>query len=194
MTASEVDRGALRVPEPLRATRIDWTEVARLLADGRTTAEIARAVGCSRQHVWRLLRRSASLHRDMREAGHEATMETGSRFAALQPRVVEELARQLDNGNVRVLLWLASRINLNALSYVSAFEARDGDSDPLGPETRAGRDGHEDGDEDGETDGAEDWRESAEFREAVTAVRAANEANDTPGMIDGLLRIGAMLP
>ena len=103
---------SLCVPAPRRTTRIDWPRVAALLAEGRTTAEVARAVGCSRQHVWRLMRRSRRLQGAIADAEGLVGADANGRLAGLRPAVAEALARELGDGNVRVVLWLADRLGL----------------------------------------------------------------------------------
>ena len=97
---------------PRRATRIDWQEVARLLASGNSTAQVARLVGCSRRHIWRILRRSRRLDEALAgEIEHEAT-NASLLLAALRPALAEALAREVQKGNVNVLLRLADRLNV----------------------------------------------------------------------------------
>jgi len=124
-------------PHPSRRTRIDWADVARLLAAGWTTKEVARHHGCARQHVWRILRRSPALQRNIDAAGREFRLEAGAMVEALRPRVAEALSRAVDQGNVRVALWLADRLDLARLDYSDAHRADQvpAAGDPLDPAT-----------------------------------------------------------
>jgi AcrR family transcriptional regulator len=105
-----------------------------MLSDGHTTAEVAREVGCSRQHVWRILRRSRALYWAIAEAETEAVRDANARLAGLRPLVADALARGLDEGNVRVTLWLADRLGLGCARNGRALPPPE-DDDPLDPET-----------------------------------------------------------
>jgi hypothetical protein len=95
--------------------------------------EVAEKVGCSRQHVWRLMRKSAFLGRALAEAEYEVGREADGRLAALRPAVADALKREIDAGNVRVLLWLADRLGLGAAGYTEPGEDQ---PDPVPPEVR----------------------------------------------------------
>jgi hypothetical protein len=115
------------VPVPCpKKKQIDRHEVARLLAEGRPVGEVAEAVGCTRQHVWRLMRKSRLLARAVADAEYELGAECTGRLDALRPAVAETLVQQLHAGNVRVLLWLADQLEFGKTSYVDARKhARD---------------------------------------------------------------------
>ena len=95
-----------------RSRRVDRRRVARLAAEGRTTVEIAQELGCSRQHVWRLVRNSMPLHQALNDADAEVDFNSTGRLMGLRPIVVDELARRASDGDVRVLLWLADKLKL----------------------------------------------------------------------------------
>jgi hypothetical protein len=97
---------------PHRKSRVDWEEVARLIAEGQSTAEIARAVGCSRRHIWRILRKSEKFERALDEAETDTATEASHILAALRPIIAEALSREARSGNVNVLLRLADRLNV----------------------------------------------------------------------------------
>jgi hypothetical protein len=97
---------------PRRPTRVDWDEVARQLAQGRTIAQVADSVGCSRRHIWRILRNSRRLDRLLADAQTEVGTGAHLQLAGLRPAVAERLGREVEAGNVRVLLWLADRLTL----------------------------------------------------------------------------------
>jgi hypothetical protein len=103
---------AVRAPSVPRPRRVGRARIAALAAQGRTTAEIAREVGYSRQHVWRLVRNSRPLHAAMNEADAETDFNATGRLMGVRPVVADELARQAAEGNVRVLLWLADRLKI----------------------------------------------------------------------------------
>jgi len=181
MSPFEADPESVPVPVPRHATRIDWADVARLLAAGWTTAEVARHVGCTRQHVWRILRRSPALQKAILEAERETRLESGSLYASLQPRIAKALSRAVDEGNPRVILWLAERLCSAAPSYTEALQAKgvEGD-DPLGREALEQREGE------AETPVAD---RGAAIREIGAAALAACDSGDARRMIGELLRL-----
>jgi len=93
-SAEAADRRLRRGPR----RRIDWGEAASLLADGVPTIEVARFVGCSRQHIWRILRSSNAMR---------------VRLGEERARIAAECGEVL-SGNVRVAMWLADRLGLAA--------------------------------------------------------------------------------
>ncbi len=94
-----------------RTTRVDWQRIAALMAEGHPVAEVARQANCSRQHVWRVVRRQRAAA--ARAADPDAARaEAEARLAELRPLVVDGLARQAEAGNPRVLLWLAERLRV----------------------------------------------------------------------------------
>lgn len=105
---------ALFKPARPRARRIDRTLVANMLAEGRTVEEVAKAAGCTRQHVWRITRRSLPMQRAIAEAEGLVGGDAHHRLNGLRPRLTEALAREVDAGNVRVMLWLADRLDVAA--------------------------------------------------------------------------------
>ena len=102
---------------PRRRRAVNHRRVAELLAQGRSTVEVAEAVGCSRQHVWRLMRRSRVYGRAIAEAQVEVGLETTGKLNGLRPELGEALMREVRAGNVRVMLWLANRLGLGTRSY-----------------------------------------------------------------------------
>lgn len=92
--------------------RIDWGEVATLLADGVPTNEVAHYVGCSRQHVWRILRQSNALRLRLGEERVRIAAECGSQIEGLRRTIADRIVREVNAGNIRVLLWAADRLGL----------------------------------------------------------------------------------
>jgi hypothetical protein len=104
-----------RDPAPLRRgprRRIDWGEVATLLADGVPTIEVAHFVGCSRQHVWRILRSSNALRLRLGEERARIAAECGSQIEGLRRTIADRIEREVNGGNIRVLLWAADRLGI----------------------------------------------------------------------------------
>jgi len=102
----------LPVPQPRRATAVDWGRIVALLAQGVSTMDVARRVGCSRQTVWNVLRRSRALEEALDDAETELGVNARLRLRGLRPLLADSLAAEVDKGNVRVILWLADRLHL----------------------------------------------------------------------------------
>jgi hypothetical protein len=104
-------------PEPRarrRAARrdIDWHRGAELLAQGMSPANVAARLGCSRAALTRRRQHDPVFQAWMercRTAGAELNR---ARFANLRPRLQEAIAKEVRDGNVRVVLWLADRLKL----------------------------------------------------------------------------------
>jgi hypothetical protein len=94
--------------------RIDWGEAAALLADGVPTIEVARFVGCSRQHIWRILRSSNAMRVRLGEERARIAAECGAQVEGLRRPIAMLLEREVLSGNVRVAMWLADRLGLAA--------------------------------------------------------------------------------
>lgn len=103
---------ALPVPQPRRSTAVDWGRIVELLAQGVSTLDVARRVGCSRQTVWNVLRRSRALEEALDDAETELGVNARLRLRGLRPLLADSLAAEVDKGNVRVILWLADRLHL----------------------------------------------------------------------------------
>jgi hypothetical protein len=101
----------LSVPVSGRATRVDWLRAAQLLRRGHTIAEVAKKMRCSRQHVWRI-KRLIQPSAASTVTGDWLDLDPRERLERLGPAVAAALARGLDDGNVRVALWLAERLGL----------------------------------------------------------------------------------
>jgi hypothetical protein len=106
-----------------RRRRVDRNMVAFLLSVGWSVGEVAEKVGCSRQHVWRLMRRSKRFGRAVAAAEYEVWTEADGRLTALRPVVASALVRELAQSNVRVMLWLADRLGLASGGYATLHPA-----------------------------------------------------------------------
>ncbi len=109
-SAEAADRRLRRGPR----RRIDWGEAAALLADGVPTIEVARFVGCSRQHIWRILRSSNAMRVRLGEERARIAAECGAQIEGLRRPIAMLLEREVLSGNVRVAMWLADRLGLAA--------------------------------------------------------------------------------
>ena len=118
-----------------RERRINWRLAANLLAQGATAAAVARQLGCSASHVARKRRADATLKRWIEEARssppptvpatpipattavpeapHASTPRPRlDRIDDLRHALHDAIETEVRNGNVRVILWLADRLNL----------------------------------------------------------------------------------
>ena len=120
----------------LRRRRVDRNLVAALLAVGFSVTEVAEKAGCSRQHVWRMMRRSESLGRALATVEFDVAREANGKLAALRPVVASALLRALADRNVRVMLWLADRLGLGIDGYAAPRHAAVAKAEALHPKER----------------------------------------------------------
>jgi hypothetical protein len=97
-----------RGPRP----KIDWRYAAMLLAEGRSTVDVATILGCSRQHVWRMLRKSNALRARTSELRRRKAAESVARLEGLADQAVEIIHAAIANGDKRMACWLADRLRL----------------------------------------------------------------------------------
>jgi hypothetical protein len=95
-----------------RPRRVDRTLVAELLAQGRSVADVAKAAGCARQHVWRITRRSRPMQRAIADAEARVGSDVHRHLNGLRPLLAEQLEHEIRGGNIRVMLWLADRLDM----------------------------------------------------------------------------------
>jgi hypothetical protein len=105
------------------ARQVDWRRVAQLLAEGHSTIHVATVMNCSRQTVWRILRRSQSLRARTSELRRHEMAETGARLFGLREMVVETIHQALLDGDKRTARWLADRLGLHRFGFVEALAA-----------------------------------------------------------------------
>lgn len=89
--------------------RPDWRRAAQLLAYGESIAATAQQIGCSQSQLSRKRRRDPVFQawiEDFRRMGPE------ERLAWLRESVHRKIEEEVSKGTVRVLLWLADRMNL----------------------------------------------------------------------------------
>jgi hypothetical protein len=102
---------------PYFRSRVDWEKIAVMLANGRQMNDIVGATGCSRQTIWRALRRSPRLVERVREERTRLQSEAGSMVDGLRILVANGLIRLVHQGDTRVLLWLADRLKIHNYTY-----------------------------------------------------------------------------
>jgi hypothetical protein len=87
----------------------DWRRAAQMLAHGNGVAEVAEKVGCSRSQLSRKRNHDPQFQswiEEFRRIGPD------ERLARLRERVYCKIEEQVGASTVRVLLWLADRMNL----------------------------------------------------------------------------------
>jgi len=116
--------------------QIDWRLVAQLLAEGHSTTEVATVMGCSRQHIWRILRSSEALRARTSELRRRETTEAAVRLHGLRAMAIETIHQAIADGNKRMSCWLVERLGLFRTPSLEEM-AGDGDAgaDQLDSET-----------------------------------------------------------
>jgi hypothetical protein len=96
-----------------RPKGIDSAIAAQMLAEGRSIAEVARAVGCSRQNLWRQVRHSRRLAVLIRAAEQEARTDAHGKLTGLGEAAVETLCRAITQENDAGIAYrIADRLDL----------------------------------------------------------------------------------
>jgi hypothetical protein len=104
-------------PEPRARARtvrraIDWHRAAQLLAQGMSIADVATHVGCSRSALARR-RKHDPIFQTWMARGGAAKAESDKRpLAELRQPLEDAIEKEVRDGNVRVVLWLADRLKL----------------------------------------------------------------------------------
>ncbi len=102
--------------------RPDWRRAAEMLADGHTVIEVARTLPCSRSQLSRKRNHDPQFQGWIEEF-EEKDMTPDRRMARLRRAWHEGVEKAAGKGDVRILVWLAERLNL---------------ATPPGEETRGG--------------------------------------------------------
>ncbi len=91
---------------------IDWRLGAELLAQGMSVSEAARQIGCTRSQLSRR-RNHDQLFKDwIAELKTTRSVPREQRLESLRDRLHDAIDAEVQNGNVRVILWLADRLKL----------------------------------------------------------------------------------
>lgn len=94
----------------------DWAKAAWLVANGATTDEIVAATGCSRGQL-RRRESSCGLFRALVEQYRSVLANDDEKASLRTPHelaltVRRKLEREIDDGNMKVVIWLAERLRL----------------------------------------------------------------------------------
>jgi hypothetical protein len=111
----------LRGPKP----KYDWRLVAQLLSEGKSTTEIGTILGCSRQTVWRFMRKSASLRDRSGELRRRDRAEIGARLLGLRAMMIETIHQAIADGDKQMTRWLADRLGLHKFEALEAVASLD---------------------------------------------------------------------
>jgi len=109
--------------EPKAKRRVDWRLAAQMLAEGNSTTEVATVLECSRQTVWRILRRSDALRARTRELRRRDRAEYGARLLGLRGMMVDTIHQAIADGDKQMTRWLADRIGLHRFELLEAAAA-----------------------------------------------------------------------
>lgn len=91
--------------------RPDWHRAAELLARRQPITDVATAAGCSRSQLSRKLNHDPGFQNLIQEF-RAMEMSPAERLTALRNSVYAAIEVEVGKRNVRVLLWLAERLNL----------------------------------------------------------------------------------
>jgi len=97
---------------PAARRSIDWRQAAELLARGLTIATVARQLGCSRSQLSRKRNHDPVFQGWMEERQQRRAEPREDRMLGLRRVLQEAIESEVKNGNVRVILWLADRLQL----------------------------------------------------------------------------------
>lgn len=104
--------GEQQVKAVLKRPVVDWRMAAELLARGVSIAETARQCGCSRSQLSRR-RNHDPLFQSWIEACEISLPPVRERkIGSLRQRLHDAIDAEVQDGNVRVILWLADRLKL----------------------------------------------------------------------------------
>jgi len=91
------------------APSVDWRRAAQLLAHGESVADVAKEIGCSRSQLSRKRNHSEMFQGWIEELRQ---IPPDERLTRLRERVYQKIEAEVANGTVRVLIWLADRLNM----------------------------------------------------------------------------------
>lgn len=110
-------------------TRIDWKQVAGLIAGGRTVDEAAAATGLAPDRIWRHLNRSLRFRFYIRQAAERQRLLAELHLAAAGCEAVLARSRDAASLDAAELQWLAAEAGLAGACDRRAAEQRDAGAD-----------------------------------------------------------------
>jgi hypothetical protein len=105
-------QGLPKAVPPRPGERLPWRQVARQLALGKTTDEVAEEFAVPALRIRRNLRRSLRFRDYIKEETDDVAEEAKRRAAALPFRYSEALVDALGKGDPRLLLWIGERLGI----------------------------------------------------------------------------------
>ncbi|HYD32605.1 MAG TPA: hypothetical protein VEB64_17310, partial [Azospirillaceae bacterium] len=108
---------AAAISETAPRRRIDWDEIALVLGRGAPVTQVAELYRCSRVTIWKKMRSDDRFRRLVAEEQARARAESAAHMEMLREKTARKLEQLLDQGNVRVVLWLAKQLGLVAADY-----------------------------------------------------------------------------
>jgi transposase-like protein len=91
---------------------VDWRRGAELLAKGLSVSETARQIGCSRSQLSRRRNHDQLFQEWIADFNTASSAPREQRLESLRERLHDAIDAEVQNGNVRVILWLADRLKL----------------------------------------------------------------------------------
>lgn len=105
-----------------RRKRYNWDVAASLLARGLSAEDVAARLGCHRQSLFRAIRRSPGLRERIRKEKLEIMYETGAYIEGQRSAIADKLMQLAMEGDSRVLLFLAKKLDITSGHYNCASE------------------------------------------------------------------------
>ncbi|MGF1474350.1 MAG: hypothetical protein ACFB6S_02160 [Geminicoccaceae bacterium] len=98
--------------EKRTATKLDADACRHLLLEGRKPEEVAAELGCSIAAVKRYLAADPIVARANKAVRKQSEDKSFSRYDDLSSAVIDAIHKEVEDKNVRVLIWLADRLDL----------------------------------------------------------------------------------
>lgn len=91
--------------------RVDWRRAAQLLAEDKSPRDVAEALGCAPKTISRRLTHDRHFNETVKRLMATCDPEE-TRLQDLRRTLHQAIESEVQNGNVRVILWLADRLKL----------------------------------------------------------------------------------
>ncbi|WP_448202511.1 helix-turn-helix domain-containing protein [Azospirillum sp. sgz302134] len=111
-----------------RYSDADWAMAAHRMAAGWPMMQVARAMGCHRNTLWRAYYVSAAFRERVEWERACLRREASARVRSLSHVVASQIEQAVTRGDMQTIRWLADRLGLAALP------ALDGAAQPPGPD------------------------------------------------------------
>ncbi|MBP2315246.1 helix-turn-helix domain-containing protein [Azospirillum soli] len=111
-----------------RYSDADWAMAAHRLASGWPVLQVARAMGCHRNTIWRAYYVSRAFRERVEWERACLRREASARLRSLSHVVTAHIENAISKGDMHTIRWLAGQLKL------AAVPALDGPGDPPGPD------------------------------------------------------------